>query len=69
VTATLPPETGQPPSAQPEIGRARARKEDARLIIGRSRYTDSITPHATVHMYVVRSPLAHASVTGVDSAP
>lgn len=40
MTATLPPETGQPPSAQPEIGRARARKEDARLIIGRSRYTD-----------------------------
>ncbi|MDT7623110.1 MAG: hypothetical protein QOF99_4011, partial [Pseudonocardiales bacterium] len=25
-----------------EVGRARTRKEDARLITGRSRYTDSI---------------------------
>ncbi|MDT7642612.1 MAG: aerobic carbon-monoxide dehydrogenase large subunit, partial [Pseudonocardiales bacterium] len=39
-----------------EVGRARTRKEDARLITGRSRYTDSITPHGTLHMHVVRSP-------------
>ncbi|MDT7706372.1 MAG: aerobic carbon-monoxide dehydrogenase large subunit, partial [Pseudonocardiales bacterium] len=49
-----------------EIGKARTRKEDARLITGRSRYTDSITPHGTLHMHVVRSPLAHATITGVD---
>ncbi|MDQ2708816.1 MAG: xanthine dehydrogenase family protein molybdopterin-binding subunit [Actinomycetota bacterium] len=53
-------------TAQPEIGRARARKEDARLITGRTRWTDSITPHGTLHMYVVRSPLAHATITGID---
>ncbi len=55
-------------TAQPEIGRARARKEDARLITGRTRWTDSITPHGTLHMYVVRSPLAHATITGIDSS-
>src|SRR5882724_5492917 len=51
-----------------EVGRARTRKEDARLITGRSRYTDSITPHGTLHMHVVRSPLAHATIRSVDSS-
>ena len=30
-----------------EIGKARVRKEDQRLITGRSRYTDAITPPGT----------------------
>jgi len=51
-----------------EVGRARTRKEDARLITGRSRYTDSITPHGTLHMHVVRSPMAHATITSVDTS-
>ena len=51
-----------------EIGKARTRREDARLITGRSRYTDAITPHGTLYMYVVRSPLAHATITGVDKS-
>ncbi|HZZ46075.1 MAG TPA: hypothetical protein VFE65_04265 [Pseudonocardia sp.] len=33
-----------PPPTTTEIGRARARKEDARLITGSSRHTDVITP-------------------------
>ncbi|HEY4422284.1 MAG TPA: molybdopterin cofactor-binding domain-containing protein, partial [Pseudonocardia sp.] len=49
-----------------EFGKARTRKEDARLITGRSRYTDAITPAGTLHISVVRSPLAHAMITGVD---
>lgn len=51
-----------------EIGKARVRKEDARLITGRTRYTDSITPHGTLFLYVVRSPIAHATVTGIDKS-
>jgi carbon-monoxide dehydrogenase large subunit len=51
-----------------ELGKARVRKEDARLITGRTRYTDAITPHGTLHMYVVRSPIAHATITGVDKS-
>ena len=37
-----------------EVGKARVRKEDARLITGRSRYTDAITPPGTLHLHVVR---------------
>jgi aerobic carbon-monoxide dehydrogenase large subunit len=51
-----------------EFGKARTRKEDARLITGRTRYTDAITPHGTLHVHVVRSPLAHATITGVDKS-
>jgi aerobic carbon-monoxide dehydrogenase large subunit len=51
-----------------EIGKARTRKEDARLITGRSRYTDAITPAGTLYLHVVRSPLAHATITGVDKS-
>ena len=38
-----------------EIGKARVRKEDARLITGRTRYTDAITPPGTLH--IARGPL------------
>src|SRR5690349_4178951 len=51
-----------------EFGKARPRKEDARLITGRSRYTDAITPHGTLHISVVRSPLAHARINGIDTS-
>ncbi|MBP2369538.1 xanthine dehydrogenase family protein molybdopterin-binding subunit [Pseudonocardia parietis] len=54
--------------AGPEVGRARPRKEDARLITGRSRYTDSITPRGTLYLHVVRSPIAHATITGIDAS-
>ncbi len=54
--------------AEPEVGKARVRKEDARLITGRSRYTDAITPPGTLHLNVVRSPLAHATITSIDAS-
>jgi len=53
--------------AEPEIGKSRVRREDARLITGRSRYTDAITPPGTLHLYVVRSTIAHANITGIDA--
>ncbi|GAA1867835.1 molybdopterin-dependent oxidoreductase [Pseudonocardia ailaonensis] len=51
-----------------EFGRSRTRKEDARLITGRTRYTDSITPAGTIYLHVVRSPIAHATITGVEAS-
>ena len=54
--------------AEPEIGRARVRKEDARLITGRSRYTDAITPPGTLHLNVVRSAVAHGTIAGIDAS-
>ena len=52
-----------PPS---EVGRARARKEDARLITGQTNWTDNITLPGLVHVAFVRSPYAHARIVSVD---
>lgn len=56
------------PERTPEIGRARTRKEDARLITGRTRYTDNITLPGMLHLGMVRSPVAHARITSIDTA-
>ena len=50
----------------PEIGRARRRKEDQRLITGRTRYTDNMVLPGMLHLAVVRSPFAHATITSIN---
>jgi carbon-monoxide dehydrogenase large subunit len=50
-----------------EFGRARKRKEDARLITGRTRWTDNITLPGMLHLAMVRSPLAHAKITRINA--
>jgi aerobic carbon-monoxide dehydrogenase large subunit len=50
-----------------EVGRARYRKEDDRLITGRTRWTDNLTLPGTLHLAMVRSPIAHARITSVDA--
>jgi carbon-monoxide dehydrogenase large subunit len=52
-----------------EVGSPRKRSEDARLITGRTRWTDNMTPTGTLHVAFLRSPYAHARITGVDTAP
>jgi carbon-monoxide dehydrogenase large subunit len=49
-----------------EIGKDRRRKEDLRLITGRTRWTDNITLPGMLHLAMVRSPFAHAAITSVD---
>ncbi|MFY0407689.1 xanthine dehydrogenase family protein molybdopterin-binding subunit [Solicola sp. PLA-1-18] len=49
-----------------EIGSARLRKEDQRLITGRTRYTDNMTLPGMLHIACVRSPFAHATITAID---
>ncbi|GAA3626872.1 xanthine dehydrogenase family protein molybdopterin-binding subunit [Microlunatus ginsengisoli] len=49
-----------------EVGRGRLRKEDRRLITGRSRYTDNLSVPGMLHLAMVRSPLAHAKITSID---
>ena len=51
-----------------EVGKARARKEDARLITGQTNWTDNITLPGLVHVAFLRSPHAHARITSVDLA-
>ncbi len=50
--------------AEPEVGKARTRKEDARLITGRTRWTDNLVLAGMQHISMVRSPYASARITG-----
>ena len=54
--------------ATAEIGRDRRRKEDQRLITGRTRWTDNISLPGMLHLAMVRSPFAHARITSIDTA-
>ncbi|WP_182347666.1 xanthine dehydrogenase family protein molybdopterin-binding subunit [Tomitella gaofuii] len=56
----------EPQAHSGEIGRSRTRKEDAHLITGRTRWTANITLPGMLHMAVLRSPVAHARITGID---
>ncbi len=58
--------TEAPSTTTAEIGKARLRKEDARLITGRTRWTDNITLPGMVHLAMLRSPFAHATITNID---
>ena len=49
-----------------EVGKARRRKEDARLITGKTTWTDNMVLPGMLHIAVVRSPVAHAKLTNVD---
>lgn len=50
-----------------EIGRDRRRKEDQRLITGRTRWTDNFTLPGMLHLAMVRSPFAHARIVSIDT--
>ena len=43
------------------------RREDPALVSGTGRYVDDITPTGTLYLAVVRSPFAHAEITGIDA--
>jgi len=49
-----------------EIGKPRARKEDARLLTGQTNWTDNIVLPGMLHVCYVRSPMAHARIRSVD---
>ena len=51
-----------------EIGNARFRKEDQRLITGRTKWTDNIQLTGMLHLAMVRSPFAHATITNIDTS-
>src|SRR5262249_61351753 len=61
-------EEGDPMTAvqEREVGAPRKRKEDARLITGRTMWTENITLPGMLHLAILRSPVAHARITGVD---
>src|SRR5260370_7135573 len=61
---TTQTETHEAPAG--ELGKARLRKEDDRLITGQTSWTDNITLPGLLHMALLRSPYAHARITRVD---
>ena len=48
------------------IGAAVRRKEDARFLTGKGRYTDDIQRPGQLYAHFVRSPHAHANIAGID---
>src|ERR1700760_1198186 len=50
----------------PELGKARLRKEDERLITGQTNWTDNIQLPGMLHLAFLRTPYAHARITSVD---
>lgn len=50
------------------VGRRVRRIEDPRILLGRGRYADDVTPARCLHAAFVRSPLAHATITAIDTA-
>ena len=59
------------PEAQEQIrgiGHSVRRKEDARFIRGKGNYIDDIRLPGMLHMAILRSPFAHATINGVDTS-
>ena len=59
--------TVEEPTAK-HVGRSLRRKEDPRLITGRSRYTDDIVLPGTLYVAFVRSPEARARIVSIDKS-
>ena len=54
------------PDGGRQMGAARLRKEDARLLTGQTNWTDNIQVAGLLHMAILRSPTAHAKITRCD---
>src|SRR6202008_3170140 len=60
---------GRPRSrAVATIGTPVRRREDYRFLIGRGTYTDDINRPGQLYAYILRSPHAHARITGIDTS-
>ena len=55
------------PEATKEVGKDRRRKEDQRLLTGRTRWTDNLQLTGMLHLAMVRSPYAHARISAIDT--
>jgi aerobic carbon-monoxide dehydrogenase large subunit len=54
------------PRAAAVVGQPLRRKEDRRIITGRARWTDNLSPPGLLHMAIARSPVAHGRITRAD---
>ena len=54
---------------QKSVGQPMRRKEDARLLTGKTNWTDNIALPGMQYMAILRSPMAHARITRIDVSP
>lgn len=59
---------GNPDRPNSYIGKTVPRPNAGRLVQGRGRYVDDIVLPRMVHVAFVRSPMAHARITGIDAS-
>lgn len=52
----------------PIVGSSCARVEDARLLVGAGRFTDDVVVDGAAHCVFLRSPVARASIRGIDAS-
>ena len=50
----------------PYIGRPLRRREDHKFVTGKGRYVDDTKLPGTLYLGILRSPHAHARITGID---
>jgi 2-furoyl-CoA dehydrogenase large subunit len=50
------------------VGKSPRRKEDDRLIRGQGLFTDDELGEGMLHLYILRSPYAHARINGIDAS-
>ena len=61
MSATAEPTTGW-------LGKSVKRKEDERFVRGRGNYVDDIVLPNMLHMAILRSPVAHATINSIDTS-
>jgi len=57
-----------PRRAEKMVGSPIERREDPALVTGEAQYTDDMNPPGTLHMAVLRSQYAHATINGIDTS-
>ncbi len=60
--------TTTPPPGGSILGNPVRRVEDPRILRGEAKYFDDLNPDGTVHVVFVRSTMAHARITGIDTS-
>ena len=60
--------TSTPPAGGSILGNPVRRVEDPRILKGEAKYFDDLNPDGTVHVVFVRSTMAHARITGIDTS-
>src|SRR5215469_14569447 len=50
----------------PYVGQSLRRREDVKFLTGKGRYVDDVARPGMLYLAILRSPHAHARITGVD---